>query len=338
MLKAYENRGEKVDIEAIAEKLDLEPKRVQELIGTLTAKSRMDKAMGGEDGEGDTTLASVIPDAGVDIESSSVDESQRETIRQAAKSLKPFQRRVIELHFNLAGGEEIEQKDLYDGVYVDPQTGEMFSSESTVISDRRKRGIEVAKTSQKDLNRRFSNGEVEFQAGTPESYDLALLKKRGNTPEGEELPAPTREQMLSRTITNKTGTPMTSGQIQDAKDQALYQLSQRQELQPMRADLRSRGSHELENSLQARTMVRKGLELLGDIEAGSGDKVKAGRSSRDGSHKRGVLGQMAEKRGWLRGNGSVDWEKFRADVRQAKQAKARPAMESTEELADLMSS
>lgn len=332
-MKAIQSRGDGVTAAEIAEKTGVEESRVSQLLGTLTSKARLDQPMSAE-GDAADTLGSVIADQTTNIEASVISDSTRETVRDAANNLKPFQRRVVELHFNLSGGEDVEQKDLYDGCYVDPNSGERYSSEGTVISDRAKRDINVAKASQKDLNQRFEKGELVFEAGTPESFDLAKLKGQAA---GSR--SPSRDEALGRVITRETGVPMTSGQIQDAKDQALYELSQQPTLQDLRP--RYRGNHELENSLQARTFVRRALEMLGDVEAGKGDSVKAGRAARDGSHKRGALGEKASERGWLSTEtGRVDWGRLREDVRKHKLAQARaarsPNLESTEELADIM--
>jgi hypothetical protein len=106
---------------------------------------------------------------------------------------------------------------------------------------------------------------------------------------------------------------------------------------------RYRGAHELENSHQAREMVRRALIVLGDLSASEADSVKAGRAARDGSHKRGALGALAEARGWIdTENGRVLWGKLREDVGKRQAGRARAArnaqLESSEELAELMTS
>jgi len=335
--RRIESSGHPVTLAQIVEDTGVPQERAAQLLRSLAPKARFDapSSVGGDsDGEG-TSLASVIPDSSINIESAAVSDAEREIVRSAAEQLNPFQRRVIEAHFNLTDGEDVEQKDLYDGVYRDPVTNAAFSSEGTVISDRARRGEEVTKASQKELNQRFREGQLVFEAGTPESFELALLKKASQV---EDLPEPTREERLGRVITRTTGIPMTSGQIQDAKDQALYDLSQLPELQALRP--RYRGNSELENSLQARQLVRRALTMVEAVSPKEAQNIKAGRAAKDGSHKRGELGQIALERGWLdEKTGRVIWGKLREDVnkaKQARQANRHADLEDSDELAEIM--
>jgi hypothetical protein len=312
--KAIENEGRVVSEAEIAERTKVDPQRVSQLLRSLTSAARLDQAMG-EEGADD--LGSIIADKSPGVEETTVSSAERDAVRAAASTLPPFQRRVIELGFELTDGESIEQKDLYDGVFIDSATGERLSAEGTVISDRRRRGEEVTKASQKELNRRFQDGELTFEAGTKESFELALLKRRAGEDEDAEPVEPTEAERLGRIITPSTGVPMTSGQIQDAKDNALQGLSEAPSLQSLRP--RYRGDFELEQSLQARQMVRKALVIVGRISQGDAESVKAGRAAQDGSHQRGPLVSMAQEMGWVDpSNGRVDWKRLRADVASRK--------------------
>jgi len=307
--KAIENQGKVASIEEVAKVTDIPATRVAQLMRSLASISRLDAPMKSD--ESTEELGSVIADNAPSTEDRTVGGAERDAVREAAKALAPFPRRVVELGFELTDGEDVEQKDLYDGVYVDLSTGEHLSAEGTVISDRRKRGETVVKASQKDLNRRFRDGELVFEAGTPESFELALLKAQGDGK--EKLPEPTRKERLARRITNATGIPMTSGQIQDAKDNALFELSRDPKLQDLRP--RYRGDHELEQSLQARQMVRRALVITGKLSQAEADSVKAGRSAHDGSHARGPLVKLAEEQGWIsQTSGRVNWRQLREDV------------------------
>src|ERR1039458_8394275 len=166
---------------------------------------------------------------------------ESEAVLTAAQKLPTFERRLVEMNFGLTGQEAPEQKDLYDGVYVDVRTDERFSSEGPVLTARRKRGESVTKAAQKELNSRFEAGELAFEAGTPESFELATLRKARET---EKEPTP--NEKLSRIITRDNGTPMTSGVVQHFLENALGTMAKDPDLRD--SELRYRGRHELQSS------------------------------------------------------------------------------------------
>lgn len=309
-LKSIENHGEIPSIENVAETTGVPVERVQNLMRSLQSKSRLDAPVRTEEQGSD--LSTIIADDGPSMEEIAIRGNEHSVTREAIKHLSPFSRRIIELGFELTGvREDVEQKDLYDGVYLDPKTGQRFSAEGTVIADRKKRGESITKVTQRDLNRRFHNGELLFQAGNEESFRLALLKKQSQS--GEAPREPSLKEKRDFIITRETGVPMTSGQIQDGKDTALYELSLDPRLKELRP--RYRGNHELERSLTARQIVRRALIVMERLTPAEAEMAKAGRASRAGGHVRGPLVRMAEDEGWVNHDtGRVNWRKLRADV------------------------
>lgn len=247
--------------------------------------------------DGDDSLGSIIPDDRLDIESPIEDSDASAQVHEAVKSIKsPLRRRVIELYYGLANNEAVEQKDLFDGTYCDPKTKKLYSAEPSVIRDRAKRGVTVERKPQSELNRLFEDGKLEWQAGTPESLELALVAMPGYDPDNE----------IKGAITHLTGVPPTSGSIQEAKKRAEWEMAENPRLRELKP--RYRGQDELENSLQSRKEVRQALVKMGKLTPSQAERTKVGKGN---ASKKGELRLLAEKHGLVDiATGRVDRERL----------------------------
>jgi len=316
--KEIESSGRQVTVAEIADKVNAPVDRVAELLPWATKQiARLDAPINNGDG-GETTFGALIIDTSQTIEEPVFDADTYARIRQAVSELpSPLQRRIIELCCGLAGNGKVEQKDLFDGVYRDPETGKAYSAEPSVISDRAKRGEKVVKAKQRELNERFKEGKLCFEPGTDESHELARVGKHGDNYD----PAAPYEPF----ITVETGMPPTSGTIQEAKRKAEDFLRSN----PLLAGLapRYRGDNELENSEIARQRVRDALRKLEVIDASDESKLMASRAQKGGKSK---LREIAEAHGLVdEDSGRLDSEKI---------ASVLSVGSSEEDLSELMSS
>lgn len=277
MAKEIENDGRQVTIAEIADRIGTDAERVAEVlpfaVGHMT---RMDAPVKTDDGSS-ASMGALILDPAQEVSAPVLDADMRERVRQAVSEIKsPFQRRIIEL-FHLEE-EAREQKDLFDGVYRDSE-GRAFSAEPSVIADRKRRGIEVIKASQRDLNRMFREGELTWEPGTPEAHELSRVVMPDYDPSAK----------FEDFITRETGVPPTSGTIQEAKRFAEEEMRKNPVLNGLQP--RYRGEDELENSEAARDEVRRALHRRGIIDDAEAQKLMAGRAAGGGKSKLRVLAE-----------------------------------------------
>jgi len=308
--KQLDNDGHKATAAEIARMVDAPEARVTELLPWATGQvSSLDAPVSGGDGS-ETTAGALLVDPENKVDEPVFDNDIQVRVRQAIDEIdSPLQQRIVEMCCGLTGNGDIEQKDLFDGVYRDKK-GKAYSAEPSVISDRAKRGETVIKTKQRELNERFKNGELRFEPGTDEALILSRVGQ-----EDFDLTAP-----YEGYITRDTGTPPTSGTIQEAKRKAEDLLRANPLLDGLAP--RYRGDNELEYSEKARIQVRKILRYRGIIDAEAEEKLMASRAQSGGKSK---LRMLAEE------HGLVDKETGRL-IRQAELS------DEAEDMAVLMSS
>lgn len=293
--KEIQNDGRQPTAAEIAAKLKEPVSKVVDVMPyVLGPMARLDAPVSAD---GSDSLGSITPDDRLDVEAPLADSDAGQQIHEAVQSIKsPLRRRVIELYYGLANNEPIEQKDLFDGTYRDPKTGELFSAEPSVIRDRSKRDIDVTRKPQSELNRLFEQGKLEWQAGTPEALELALVGMPDYDP----------DEKMKGVITHMTGVPPTSGSIQEAKKRAEWEMAENPRLKEFRP--RYRGQDELEHSLQARKEVRAALVHMGKLTPSQAERTKVGKGN---AAKKGDLRLMAEKEGLVdSASGRVDRDKL----------------------------
>ena len=280
MAKEIENEGRQVSVAELADRLDETPERIAEILPHARRHTvRLDAPA--QAAEATTTIGALIEDPLQAIEDPIVEEDTRQRLYSAMGDLTPFERKAVEVAFGLGDNETVEQKDLFDGVYLDDQ-GRAYSAKASVVSERAKRGEQVIKKAQRELNDLCKQGDLSFQPGNPEAHALARAAK-GEIGDGERT---------DRLLTYETGIPPTSGKVQDALKRGLDKLSRHQNLQGLEA--RYRGQDELENSETARKIVRSKLSELGAVSA---DQLASLRSTRSPSGGKSKLRVLAEKHG-----------------------------------------
>jgi DNA-directed RNA polymerase specialized sigma subunit len=278
--KDLADAGKQVSIDTVAQELNVDRKEVEHVFTWAVDKtSRLDAPIK-TDNEG-TTVGALIIDSSQGVESSVIEKDVQDKIRLALEDIdSPIHRKVLELFYGLGDNDNVDQKDLHDGVYRDKKNN-IYSAESSVLSDRKKRGEKITKKSQRELNKLFESGELIFEPGTPETYVLTRVVMEDYHPD---------EKYLSQ-ITNTTGVPTTSGSIQAIKSRAEQMLRNNPKLKGLEPQ-QSRGANALENSEEARVKVRNALIVSGAITAQESKKLMAGRASSGGKSK---LRQLAEK-------------------------------------------
>ena len=244
--------------------------------------------------DGGANLASVIADAASVTEENAISEAQRQAVYSALENISsPGDRKIMELYWGLSGREQVEQKDMFNGVYVDGN-GNMFTAEDSVINDRSELGETVHRLGQKDLDQMLQVGSVTFEPGTPEARELLEF----------------------------LGTPPTSGTIQYALGRARKEMAS--ELEWMREDFRFRGDNELENSDAAQEEIRRALVDAGHCTPADARKLKVSRPGRDGSvNKKGPLRLAAEQFGLVDDRGRVRLDRVSAPAAAPAAAAAR---------------
>jgi hypothetical protein len=177
---------------------------------------------------------------------------------------KPLDRRLTEIAWGLNSREDVEQKDMFSGVYRD-QEGNALSAEDSVIKDR-KDIEEVRKVSQEILDGLFEDGDLSFEPHTPEARELFDI----------------------------TGAPPTSGTIQYRLGRIKEQLTNH--LSYMREDYVYRGPNALEQSEMACEITRTALVQLGAVTPKQARSLKGGRVSKEGEIKtKSGLRRLCEK-------------------------------------------
>lgn len=285
--KKIEDEGREVTIAELSEKLEERPEKIAEIL-PHARRQTVSLDMGiDSDGEG-ALLGDMIADKAqiTDGEASLMDRTER--IRLALEQLPPFEKRVIEIAFDIGDGRMVEQKDLFDGVYKD-KSGKLLSPKKSIIRERSQRGEKVELLGQRELNRLYESGEVVYIPGNPEAHSLARAGRGGDPL------APTE-----REINYKTGTPPTSGVVQEALRKGLGQLRENPLLDGM--GMRYRGADELENSEIAREIARQRLLEINAIEEDELSSLLSAKSTTGGKSR---LRELAEA------NGIVDPESGR---------------------------
>ena len=315
VIKDLDNEGRRVSIDEVTDILNKRfpnarytPQRVAEVYdwaaaGMISLDATVDAAEGG------ANLGSVIADAAAVTEENALNAAQRQAVRRALNAIQsPVDRKVMELYWGLDGREQVEQKDMFNGVYRDAE-GNAFSAEDSVINDRAELGEAVSKLGQKELDVALRDNAVTFEPGTPEARELF----------------------------ETFGAPPTSGTIQYSLKRAREQMAA--ELEWMRDDFRYRGDNELENSDAAQEEVRRALVSMGHFSAADARKLKVSRPGRDGTvRKKGPLRQAAEQYGLVDERGRVRLDKVPAPVGAPPAAPARASMpDSVEEIEDYAS-
>lgn len=259
-----------------------------------------------------------------------LDEETKQILREeVAKLRSPAQRCVLGLVYGLDGEEPVEQKDLFDGVYRDKQ-GKLFSAEDSIIKREAAAGRAIEKRAQKELNQLYAEGALEFEPRTGYARELALMSL---DPLVSDYDRPAAEA-----ITRETGIPLTSGQIQEMKLKAESALAQSPRLAALAP--RYRGENELENSEAARREVQDSLARMGVVGRKEAERLKAnGARNQKGSSRsdKGPLRVLAEQHGLVDGSGRLDYGRIMALREGRSNGNGRSGLESTSELADLMS-
>lgn len=277
--KQIENEGRTVTVAELAEKLEERPERIAEILPHARRQTvSLDSSVDSE-GEGDS-LSDIIEDTSTNTGDRAEMSDRAEKLRLALKELPAFERRVLEIAFDIGDGRLVEQKDLFDGVYRDP-SGKLYSPKKSIIRDRAKHGEKVELRGQRELNRLYEAGDLVYIPGNPEAHSLARAGF------GEDSTAPTK-----REIDKDTGVPPTSGVVQEAIRKGMKQLRSNPLLQGM--GLRYRGPDELENSEIAREIARQKLLEMNVIEDSDLQDFQAGKSM-SGSKSR--LRVLAEEHG-----------------------------------------
>lgn len=284
----------------IAEITGDRPERVEDIIRWVTSSYiRLDAPIATKDGE--IEVASAVADPLSDVEGEVMEAGMLDALVGALDTLTPYERRLIELYYGV--GREVtsgpvQQKDIYDGVYIDDLSIE-HSAEQSVIADRRalaakRRGgvgtsgnpsekpIKIRTALQRELNERYERGELIFRPNTPEAKELFEL----------------------------SGVPPTSATVQETLSRIYEKLAPR--LSGMQEDTISRGNHVLEHSEQACKLVRQTLRrqaqaaggvLLvpgygtGKLSVEEIDNLKPGKPAKSGIGRKGALRRVAEATG-----------------------------------------
>lgn len=184
------------------------------------------------------------------------------------EKLTPAELLVVSRYWNLDEDADVNQNDLFDGVFRDPVTGKAYAIEQSVVSDRKARldgnlpgGEVVTKIARSQVknggaeddpqlfvvlkdasNKERSRFQVVFEPGTPEARQF--LRLTGQFPD---------QHVIQTTLTR-----------------AYEKL--RPSLLSIRSHYAYRGQNAIENSEVARERVR--LALL-RLAAGSGGKIKS---------------------------------------------------------------
>lgn len=278
LCKEIEMDGRQVSIAELAESLGEKPETVAEVLPYARRNTTRLDAPAQSD-ESDSIIGDLIEDTRQKVEGDIANQDMEDKLYQALDSLPVRYRRVVEVAFGIGSGADVEQKDLFDGVYVDKK-GNAYSAKSSIISERAKRGEKVQKASQRELNEKFSSGELGWEPGNPEAHRLAT---------GDDATSP---QEVERLVTSKTGVPPTSGTVQDTLRKGMEMLSRHPALSGL--GMRYRGDDELENSEQAREEVRSALLGMGVIKKNEMSSLQSQRSATGSKSKLRVL---AEKHG-----------------------------------------
>lgn len=290
-IKDFGNQGmelSELTPQMLADKTGDRLERVIEVLPWVTnSYVRLDGPIATKDGEID--VASAIADPLVDVEGEIIDENIKRALKGALDTLSPYERRVVELYYNLDSSQEVQQSHLFDGVYQD-DLGFQYSAEQSVIADRRNRlasgnpdevpGQPIMTATQKELNERYARGELLFKPGTPEARELFEL----------------------------SGVPPTSATIQETLGKTYEKLAP--QLETLREFHTYRGDNALEHSEGACEVVREQLRKL--ARAGDGtvyvdgwgplsldeiDRLRPGRTAKGGIGRKGALRRVAELTG-----------------------------------------
>lgn len=291
LCKEIEGEGRAVTVAELADKLGENPDTIAEVLPfARRATVRLDAPAQSDDP--DAAIGDLIEDSRYQLESSVAGRDMDKKLHQALDSLPTRYRRVVQVAFGIGDGARVEQKDLFDGVYVD-KSGQAYSAKQSIIAERARKGQKVKKSSQKDLNEKFSSGELGWEPGNPEAHRLAV----GDTSSSADF---------SKTvITCNDGMPPTSGTVQDTLRKGMEMLAGHPALGDL--DLRYRGEDEIENSEKASQEVREALMSIGAIKKSD---LASLQSKRSASGDKSKLRKLAEK------HGLVDSESGRVD-RQA---------------------
>jgi DNA-directed RNA polymerase specialized sigma subunit len=281
MAKEIENEGRQVSVAELAQRLDESPERIAEILPHARRQTvRLDAPVRVPGAQ--TTVGALVEDPQQAVEEPVVEEDTIERLNQAMNSLSPFERKVVEVAFGLGDSENVEQKDLFDGVYRDKK-GRAFSAKASVIAERSKGGEKVAKLPQRQLNEMYKEGDLLFEPGNPESHALARAAKGLQ----EDDPGKT-----DRLLSYETGIPPTSGTVQETLKKGLEKLARHKSLEGL--EVRYRGRDELENSESARERVRQRLVSNGIVDE---TELRKLQSTRSASGEKSKLRLLAEKHG-----------------------------------------
>ncbi len=279
-----DNENRQPTVTELADRFETSPEKVMSVLTIAERRHmRLDAPISG-DGEGETTFGALIVDPGQQVEGPVTNREMASKLREALSDLgekSPFQRRVVELYFQMADNEELEQRELFDGIYRDLDTGVAYSAEDGVIRNRGRVGVDVEFRSQKELNQAFESGELVFEPGTPESHELARIVM------GDYDPAAPYERYVSAA----TGIPPTSGTVQEALKKGLTDLSTNDKLQGFAP--RYRGENEIENSGSAADKVRHALRDMGKVTEADLRKLQSMRSVSGGKSRLRIEAEKA---------------------------------------------
>lgn len=224
-----------------------------------------------------------------------VDEQTQRMLREEIAGMAPLEGRLISALYGL-DGEEVEQRDLFLGVYRNGR-GQRFTAEPSVVKEAEARKVKVTKVSQRDLNARFKEGTLHFEA-----WSVATAKLTS-------IDADPLDQKIAGVFSRETGVPPTSGTVQEAKRIAEERLALNPRLQSLCP--RYRGPNELENSAAARVDVARALVRLGKLERAEAEKMA--RRTRTAKGSKSALRLEAENARLVDEKlGSVDRDKLRA--------------------------
>lgn len=293
-IKLLEAENKAPTLQAIADRLpDDSPQRIAEVLPWVTTSLvRLDAHVDSADGSS-MSYSGAISDPNVHVEESTLDAIQSEDVRRAISELKsPLERRVIELYWNLDQDTvEVEQRDLFDGVYRD-RRGRAYSAELSIIRDRAERGETVSKRSQVELNEGLRSGKLTFEPRTPEARELYEL-----------------QQELAK-MTGAPAVALTAATIQETLGRAYSKMAPH--LSTLRDTLLYRGDNALENSEHAQALIRRELKRIvsdaggavevpeiGRITPGAVDRLKPGRPSRSRVSSKAELRKAAEHFGLI---------------------------------------
>lgn len=262
---------------------------------------RLDAPIATRDGE--IEVASAIADTNANVEREVLDGITSMVLIEALGSLSPYERTLIEYYYGIGKdvtGNPVQQKDLYDGVYKD-STGQEYSAEQSVIADRRaliegrrggvgatgnpnERAKEIRTALQRELNERYSRGELVF---IPNSHE-------------------------ARKLFELSGVPPTSATIQEGLNKIYTKIAPK--LEVFHEDTLSRGNNALEYSETACEAVREELKRQARANKGSLptpgygtgkvaleeiEKLKPGKPAKNGIGRKGALRRVAEAAGCI---------------------------------------